>query len=78
MFDDLIKTKKHLSKEEYNILSKELYDGCYELLIENIDKDKKFTQTVLEKYICSVLSNYDIDYDIEFDMENYKIDIIFK
>lgn len=78
MFDDLIKTKKHPSEEEFNKLSKELYEGCYEILIDYLDKDKKIIQEVLEKYINSVLEEYDIDYDIEFDIEKYKINIIFR
>lgn len=78
MFDDIIKTKKHLSEEELNKISKQLYEGCYEILIDYLDKDRKTIQLVLENYINSILSDYDIKYDIEFDIEKYKINIIFK
>lgn len=78
MFDDLIKTKRNLVGEEYNKVSKELHQGCYELLIENLGNDKKVIQNVLERYINSILDDYAIDYAIEFDIENYKINIIFR
>jgi len=78
MYDDLIMTKRPLVGEEYNRVSKELHQGCYELLIEHLGEDKKIIQNLLEGYINSILEDYDTKFIIEFDIEKYKINIIFK